>query len=207
MEPMKCFYAILAKKVISELGKRNIEGYYCDTKEEAAIKALELVPQGSTVSFGGSATLHEIGLRSALKSAKYIVWDPDDATGPVAKDDIARRAMAADYYFMGANAITESGELVNIDGYGNRTSALIFGPKHVIVIAGMNKIRPDIESAILRAKKTAAPLIMLKFKRDYASFEELSTAAERACCQLVITAGSMTKGRITVLLAGENLGF
>ena len=108
---------------------------------------------------------------------------------------------------MSSNAITESGELVNIDGYGNRTSALIFGPKHVIVIAGMNKVQPDIESAILRAKKTAAPLIVLKFKRDYETFEELSEAAQRACCQLVVTTGSMTKGRITVLLVGENLGY
>lgn len=105
------------------------------------------------------------------------------------------------------NAISVTGELVNIDGYGNRVASLLFGPKNVIVIAGLNKVEPNLDAAILRAKSYAAPLTMLIFKRDYSFFDELSEAAKGANSHLVITSMSTTKGRITVILVGECLGF
>lgn len=207
MKPKECYNSLLAQKLIEEFRKRNMEGFYCETKEAAVKKVLEMIPKDSVVSCGGSATLHEIGLHAALKNAGYNFLDPDDAQGGAAKDKIAHQALSADYYLMSSNAISAAGELVNIDGYGNRVASLIFGPKNVIVIAGLNKVAPNLDAAILRAKTYAAQNTMLIFKQDYPSFDELSKAAKGACSQLVITGMSMTKGRIKVILVGECLGF
>ncbi len=207
MKPIECYNALLGQKLTEEFEKRNMEGFYCDTKEAALKKVLELIPKDSTVSCGGSATLREIDLRAALKNGGYNFLDPDDAKGAAAKDKAAHEALGADYFLMSANAISAAGELVNIDGYGNRVSSLIFGPKNVIVIAGLNKVEPNLDAAVLRARKYAAPLTLLIFKQDYPSFDELAKAAEAACSQLVITAFSATKGRIKVILVGESLGF
>ena len=207
MKPKESYHALLAQKLIDELAKRNMEGYYCRTKEDALKKVLEMIPDGSIVSNGGSATLYEIGLHAALKTGSYKFLDPNDVQGAAAKDGIARQAFNADYYLMSTNAITAAGELVNADGYGNRVSALIFGPKHVVVVAGINKVEPDLDSAVRRVKEYAAANIILKFKQDYSSFDELARAAEGACSQLVITCMSAIKGRIKVILVGEELGF
>lgn len=207
MEPKKCYNALLAQKLIVELKKRNMEGFYCETKEDALKKVLEMIPKDSVVSCGGSATLREIGLQVALKNGGYNFLDPNDPQGSKAKDKVAHQALSADYYLMSSNAISATGELVNIDGYGNRVGSLIFGPKNVIVIAGLNKVEPNLDAAILRAKSYAAPITMLIFNQDYSSFDELSKAAEGACSQLVITSMSMTKGRVKVILVGECLGF
>ncbi|MEN6348717.1 MAG: lactate utilization protein [Syntrophomonas sp.] len=207
MTPEDRYNALLAQKLIEEWGKRNMEGFYCETKEDAVKKVLKLIPLGSTVSCGGSATLREIGLRAALKKERYKFLDPDDAQGGPAKEEIAHQALSADYYLMSSNAISATGELVNADGIGNRVASLIFGPKHVIVIAGMNKVEPNLDAAILRVKKYAAPLILLLFKQDYASFDELSEAADGAYSHLVITRMSTFKNRIKVILVGESLGY
>lgn len=206
MKPKERYNALLAQKLIEELEKRNMEGYYFETKEDALKKVLEMIPKESMVSCGGSATLHEIGLQVALKNGGYNFLDPDDAQGGIAKDKVAHQALTADFFLMSSNAISETGELVNIDGYGNRVASLIFGPKNVIVLAGLNKVEPNLDAAILRAKNYAARIIMLKWK-DYSSFDELSKAAEGACSHLVITGMSTTKGRIKVILIGECLGY
>jgi hypothetical protein len=207
MELRQCYNALLAEKLMVELKKRNMEGFYCETKEDALKKVLEMIPKDSLTSCGGSATLHEIGLHAALKNEGYNFLDPDGAQGSKAKDKVAHQALRADYYLMSSNAISVTGELVNIDGYGNRVASLIFGPKNVIVIAGLNKVAPNLDAAILRAKNYAAQNTLLIFKKDYASFDELSKVAADACSQLVITSMSMTKGRIKVILVGESLGF
>ncbi len=207
MEPREVYNVLLAQKLIEEFKKRNMEGFYCATKEEALKKVLELIPQGSLVSCGGSATLHEMGLQVALKQGGYNFLDPNDAQGGKAKEKVAHQALSADYYLMSSNAISATGELVNLDGIGNRVAALAFGPKNVIVIAGINKVAPNLDAAILRAKTYAAPLTLLIFKRDYASWDELSKAAEGAYSHLVVTGMSTTKGRIKVILVGESLGF
>jgi L-lactate utilization protein LutB len=206
VKPQECYNSLLAQKLIEELRKRNMEGFYCETKEDALKKVLEMIPKDSMVSCGGSATLDEIGLRVALKKEGYNFLDPKDAQGATAMDEAAHEALKADYFLMSSNAISATGELVNIDGYGNRVAALIFGPKNVIVIAGLNKIAPNLEAAILRAKTVAAHLTMMIFKRDYPSFDEVSKAAEGGCSHLVITSKSATK-RITVILVGECLGY
>lgn len=206
-KPKECYNALLAQKLIVELQKRNMEAFYYETKEDALKKVLDMIPKDSLVSCGGSATLYELGLQVALKNQGYNFLDPNDAQGAIAMDKVAHQALTADYFLMSSNAISLTGELVNIDGYGNRVASLIFGPKNVIVIAGLNKVEPNIDAAILRAKTYAARMIMLKFKQDYPTFEELSKAAEGGCSQFVITGFSMTKGRIKVILVGENLGY
>lgn len=207
MKPRDYYNDLLAQKLIEEFEKRNIEGYYCHTKEEALKKVLDMMPEGSTVSNGGSATFHEVGLDEALKNGPYHFLDPNGVQGAAAKDGVAHQALGSDYYIMSSNAITEAGELVNSDGYGNRVAALIFGPKHVIIIAGLNKVEPDLESAVRRVKTYAASNILLRFKQDYPSYDELIRTAEKSCSQLVITSMSAIKGRIKVVLVAENLGY
>ena len=201
------YHTLLAQKLIGAFEKRGFEGYYCETKRDALKKALELMPKDAVVSCGGSATLYDIGLREALKNEKYNFLDPNSASGAAEMDQIARQALNADYYLMSANAMTEQGELVNADGYGNRVSALIYGPKSVIVIAGLNKVAPNVDAAIERAKTYAARMILLKFKKDYPDFDALDQAASGAVSQLVITGKSTVKGRIKVILVGEDVGF
>lgn len=207
VKPVEIYNALLAQKLIEELNKRNMEGFYCKTKKDALAKVHELIPKESTVSCGGSATLREIGLRKALKDEGFNFLDPDDAQGGASKEKVAHQALGVDYYLMSTNAIAASGELVNMDGIGNRAAALMFGPKNVIVIAGLNKVEPNLDAAILRAKNRAAMMTLLLFKQDYPSYDELARAAESAYSQLVITARSIFKGRIKVILVGESLGY
>lgn len=198
----------MAQKVIKELSNRNMQGFYYETKEEALKKALEIVPKGSVVSWGGSSTLLEIGLLDSLKNGEYTVLDPNAPHGGAEKAKIAHQALNSDYYLMSANAISASGELVNVDGIGNRTAALIFGPKNVIVIAGINKVEQNLDCAILRAKTKAASLVTLRYSQgEISSFEDLLNKAQLSGSQLVITTMSTFKDRIKVILIGECLGF
>jgi L-lactate utilization protein LutB len=208
--PKQRYDELLARKLIAEFERSGIEGHYCESKEDALQHVLRLLPEGCIVSRGGSATLHEIGLPEALKSGGYQYLDPGsrgDGQSAAEKDAIAHQALAADYYLMGCNAIAETGELVNADGYGNRIASLIFGPKNVIVIAGMNKVEPTLEAAIARATRYAASLVLLDFKPDYASMDDLVHAAEAIRGHLLVTRMSTTKGRIKVVLVGESLGY
>jgi len=207
MTEHECYNSLLAKKLIAGFEKRGFEGYYCETKKDALKKILEMIPENSLISYGGSATLHDIGIREAVNNKKYRVLDPNAVSGALEMDKIAHQALSADYFLMSTNAITEQGELVNADGYGNRVSALIFGPQNVIVVAGMNKLTPDLETAITRVKKYAARMILLKFKQDYLDFDTLDNASKCAVSQLVITSSSTVKGRIKVILVGESMGF
>jgi hypothetical protein len=198
---------LLAEQVIGELGKRNIEGWYFDGKDDAVRKALSLIPDGGTASCGGSETLKEVGLREALKTGGHNFLDPLAGKGSREMDDIARKALFADCYFMSANAIAATGEIVNIDGYGNRVAALIFGPRRVVMIVGMNKVVSDLDTALNRAKTVAAPKCVALFREDFATMEEMGVAAELAQSHVVVTKRSALPGRIFVILIGEELGF
>jgi hypothetical protein len=209
MEPERTYNALLGQKVIKELKSRNIQGFYFETKEEALKKALDIIPEDSLVSWGGSTTLQEIGLLEPLKNGRYNILDASDrGKGAAELDRIAHQALNSDYYLMSSNAISATGELVNIDGIGNRVASLIFGPKNVIVIAGINKVEQNLEMAILRAKTKAASLVLLRYsKNDISSFEELINKSQNIGSQLVITTMSTFKDRIKVILVGECLGF
>ena len=207
MQTEKIYNGLLAQKLIEEFELRNFEGFYCETKEQAKQTILDMISPSALVSCGGSQTIQQIGLRDALHQGEYNFLDPLAVQGSGAMDEIAHRALQADYFIMGANAITEAGELVNMDGYGNRVASLIFGPKQVIVVAGLNKVEPTLEAAILRVKTYAARMVLLLFNQAYSSFAELDQAAQTAGSHLVVTNRAPVKGRIKVILVGESLGF
>ncbi|HHW66960.1 MAG: hypothetical protein PWP07_2732 [Epulopiscium sp.] len=211
MAPKNDYYRINARKILAAFEKRSIEGYYCETKEEAVKKALELMEKGSTVSWGGSMTLEEIGLLDVLRKENYSLLDRSTAKNNEELTEIFHKAFSADYYLMSSNAITMDGELINIDGTGNRAAALIYGPKNVIIIAGMNKVTPDEESAILRARNVAAPINALRLSKktsctSVGSCKDCLTP-DCICCNIVVTRMSKVPNRIKVILVGEDLGY
>lgn len=212
MNTMKNYYKTLADTVIKNLAKRQIEGYYCADSAEAVALANSMVAAGSTVSFGGSMTLSESGMMDALtKRADITLYNRNNAKTPEEVTEIYHKAFSADYFFMSSNAISVTGELVNIDGTGNRVAALIYGPKQVIILAGMNKIALDLDSAITRAKNAAAPPNALRLNRS-TPCSATGTCSdcqspECICCQTVITRRCKDMGRMKVILIGEELGY
>lgn len=212
MNPIQTHYETLAATVIKNLKKRQIEGYYFPTSKEAVKKAMSLLANHATVGFGGSVTLTETGMLDALRACPTIqLLDRDAADTMEEKVKILHQCLSADTYFMSTNALTIDGELVNIDGNGNRVAALIYGPNEVIILAGMNKIVPSAEEAIHRIRNTATPpnCIRLSKQTPCAATGACSDclSADCICNQIVITRRSGFPGRIKVLLIGEHLGF
>jgi L-lactate utilization protein LutB len=200
---------LLAEKVIRGFTARNIEGHYCETASDAVEFVKGLIPTGSTVSWGGSATLEDIGLKKFFRgNPNYSVLDPKSAPNANERMEISRKAVNSDFFMMSANAIAETGEIVNIDGTGNRTSMLIFGPKNVIIVAGVNKIEMTLDNAILRAKTRAAALnVLTRSNVTPKSYEDLLKSAELIGKQIAITNSSGFPGRLKVILVGEDLGY
>ncbi len=200
----------LGEKVVKALVKRHFDASYVNNKEEALKKALAYIPEESVVSWGGTATCQEVGLIDALRKGNFRIIDRD-AASPEEKFDIARQALMSDYYIMGSNAISEDGQLVNIDGNGNRLGALIFGPKNVIIVAGINKVAKTLEDAMVRALTIAAPINRQRFPGETPCTVNGScgdcTSLDSICAQIGITRICKPKGRIKVILVGENLGF
>ena len=208
LEATKNYYDKRAKILVKNLKSRQFDAYYCETKEEALIKALELIPKGSSVGWGGAMTAQQIGLLDALHSTDYRAIDRDLAPDRV---QAMRECLLADVFVTGANALSLDGEMVNIDGMGNRVAAICYGPKAVIVIAGMNKVEHDLESAINRARTVAAPMNKQRFPAETPCLVTGSCADCKApgciCNQIVITRNCRPAGRIKVILVGEELGF
>lgn len=202
---------LLSQKIIKGLESRGMEGYYVKTKGEALAKALEIIPEGSSVSWGGSMSIAEIGLAQAMKEGNYTVYDRASAKSPEEKKQIELQAFGCDYFLASSNAVTEDGELVNIDGFGNRVAAIANGPKYVVMIVGMNKVVRDVESAVSRARNEAAPINAQRFDLDTpccktgACFD--CKSPETICCQFLVTRYSRPKNRIKVILVNEELGF
>ena len=197
-----------AQKVIKGLESRNMSGYYAATKEEALKKALELIPKGSSIAMGGCMSAQEIGLVDAVKTPEYRFIDRYAAADRQAAE---REAYSADVFLASANAMTEDGILVNIDGNSNRVSAIAYGPKKVIFIISMNKICIDVDSAMKRARNVAAPINAQRFGLSTPCAKTGSCmnckSPDTICCQFLITRYSKHPGRIHVILVGENLGF
>ena len=202
---------LVAEKVIRNLERRHMEGYYAKTREEALKTALSLIPEGSSVGWGGSFSIEEIGLKDAVKKGGYTVIDRDSAATAEERTELMRRCLLADTFLMSTNAISEDGQLVNIDGGGNRVAALCYGPKSVIVIAGINKLTKTLDDAISRARNYAAPVNAQRFNGDTACSRTGScgdcTAEGCICSQIVITRNCKPTGRIKVILVDEELGF
>ena len=191
------------EKLIQILKSRSMNGYFVKTKEQAKNKALELIPRNSIVGFGGSATLQEIGLLDELRQRKDIkLYDRISAK---AKDmpKLNIDSLSADIFLSGTNSITEKGQLVNVDGVGNRVAAIIFGPKKVIIIAGKNKVTKDIDSALDRIKKVALVKNMERMKK----FGRKDWNEENMWGQVSIIERQRDPNRMHVIIVDEELGF
>lgn len=202
---------LLAPKIIKGLESRNMNGYFTETKEEALQKALSLIPEGSSIGWGGSVSIQEIGLKQAVLEGSYKVFNRDTCTTAEEKREVELKTFGADYFLCSTNAITEDGILVNIDGNANRVAAIAYGPLHVIMIVGMNKVAKDEEHAMLRARNTAAPINTQRFPITVPCKETGSCAncksRETICCQFLTTRYSRHAERIHVILVNEDLGF
>ncbi len=199
---------LLAQTVIKGLASRNMTGYYAADQAEALRIALSLIPEESTVTMGGSMSVHEIGLSKALKEGNYQFIDRDEY-----QDKRAAMLLAydADVFLASANAITRDGVLINIDGNANRVSAIAQGPKKVIFIVGMNKVCGDVDGAMKRAREVAAPINAQRFGLSTPCTKTGSCmnckSPDTICCQILITRFSRHPGRIHVILVNDTLGF
>ena len=199
---------LLSQKVIKGLASRNMSGYYAHDRQEAVKLALELIPEGSTVTMGGGMSVHEIGLVEALKDGNYDFIDRDAIED---KRAAMLAAYDADFFLSSANAMTEDGIIVNIDGNSNRVSAIAQGPKKVLFIVGMNKICNDSDSAMKRARNVAAPINAQRFGLSTPCSKTGACmdckSPDTICCQFLITRFSRHKDRIHVILVNDDLGF
>ena len=200
--------ALLAQTVIKGLISRNMTGYYAADREEALVTALSLIPAGASVTMGGSVSAAEIGLVDAVKKGDYRFIDRNAYAD---KREALLDAYDADVFLSSVNAMTQDGILVNIDGNANRVSAIAQGPKKVIFIVGLNKVCPDLDSAMKRARNVAAPVNAQRFGLSTPCAKTGTCmdckSPDTICCQFLITRFSRHPGRIHVILVNENLGF
>ena len=209
-------------KTMEYLQKNNMAAYYVETKEEVVPLLKTLMKEGETVTHGGSVTLVECGVTDMLNSGDYHYVDRSKAQSPEEVQEIYRKAYFADTYLASANAVTENGLLYNVDGNSNRVSAILFGPKQVIFICGVNKIVKDLDEAVTRLKTIAAPKNTKRLNCDTYCAKEgecLATGCDasymcdgckspqRICCNYVISARQRQKDRIKVIIVGEKLGY
>ena len=221
MEEMQ---ALRVRTTLENLRRNNMEASYAATAEEALAALKSCLTPGCTVGVGGSVTLDEIGAIALLRSGEYNFLDRyAPGLTPEQTKDIFRRSLLSDVYVMSANAITENGELYNVDGRSNRVAALLFGPESVVVIAGVNKIVADIDEAVRRHKTAAAPANAARLhcntpcvrtgkcvslmRQSDESMCAGCAAEDRICANYVVSARQREAGRIKVILVGETLGF
>ncbi len=210
LELQKNQYDLLGPKVVESLQKRQFEAYYCSSKEDAISKVFSLIPTTDTVSWGGTMTVDQLGIKSLLDQKGYKTINRDNAKTPEEKFDLQRQILCCDTFLMSSNAITQDGELFNIDGMGNRLAALIFGPKSVIIIAGMNKVVKTMNDAYSRVRNYAAPVNALRFCTETPCSINGKCgdclSPQTICSQFVETRFCKPAQRIKVILIGEDLG-
>lgn len=208
--PKELYYEKRGKLLVKHLQQRHFDAYYCATKEEALAKALELIPEGSSVGWGGALSAQQIGLMDALKAGQYRALDRENCKTAEEREQIALDCLSADVFLTGANGLSLDGQMVNIDGLGNRVAAIIYGPKTVLVIAGMNKVEDTLDAAINRARTVAAPMNQQRFLRENPCSVTGTCADCKSesciCNHIVITRHCRPVGRIKFILVGEDLG-
>lgn len=209
--PKELYYEKKGQVLVKNLRSRHFDAYYCPTAEEALKQALALIPEGASVSWGGALSAQQIGLLDAVNSGPYRAIDRDKCATPQEREQAMKDAMFADVYISGANALSLDGQMVNIDGTGNRVAATIYGPKEVIVIAGMNKVADTLEDALRRARTVAAPMNKQRFSNETPCGVTGTCADCKGesciCNQIVITRHCRPVERIKFVIVGEELGF
>jgi len=209
------YYKTLGLKVVEKLKRNGMQASFCDSSDEAKRIVLDMIPEKATVGMAGSVTLKQVGITDELVRGKWTVYN--QYLPQLTKEEslkIRKQGTLADYFLSGTNAVTLNGELVNLSGMGNKTAGLAYAKK-VIIVAGVNKIVKDVHQGINRARDLAAPMNAkrLNFKTpcretglcDYPACRPPDY--NRMCNQLLIIEGETEKGRITVFLVGEELGF
>lgn len=210
-EYQKMYYEKRGQILVKNLKSRHFDAYYCATREEALAKALELIPVGATVSWGGAMSAQQIGLMEALHQGNYRPIDRDQCKTPDERERSMREAAFADVFLTGANGLSLDGQMVNIDGTGNRLAAINYGPKEILVIAGMNKVADTLEDAVTRARKVAAPANKQRFLEPATPCAATGACGDCKgegciCNQILITRHCRPIGRIKFILVGEELG-
>ena len=209
--PMELRYDKLGPKVVKALENRLFEAWYFSDIPEAVGKVFSLIPKTDTVSWGGSLTTTALNLQTLAGEKGYKLIDRDKAANPEERVELMRQALLCDTYLTGTNALTEDGQLFNIDGNGNRVAAMICGPKQVIVVAGMNKVVRDEAAAYSRVKNIAAPANMQRFPNNKTPCNETGAcedclSADCVCAYIVRIRICKPKGKIKVILIGKDLG-
>lgn len=207
------------EKTIENLKKNNMAAYYVESSDEAVKLVGELLTEGETISCGGSVTLAESGVLALMQSGKYNFLDRSRAAGPEEVGEIYRKTFYADTFLTSANALTEEGELVNVDGNCNRISAITFGPKSVIVVVGVNKLVSNVDEGFKRVKEIAAPLNTKRLgcntpcaklgrciKADR-PIPEGCDSPERICVNYLVSGRQRVKDRVKVIICNESLGY
>ena len=209
------------KKTMENLERNGIKPFFVETKEEVVPLVKSLVSEGSSVSCGGSVTLNETGVFSLLESGCYDFIDRRGLEGEELRDCYIK-AFGCDAYFCSSNAVTENGELYNVDGNSNRVACIVFGPRQVIMVVGINKIVPDVNAAIQRLKECAAPPNAkrlscqtpcavtghcISLDTENPQMCDGCRSPQRICCNYVVTAQQRHKDRIKVILVNEELGY
>lgn len=212
--PKETIYKNQAEQIIKNLKRRNMTGIYCEKSEIAVREICAKIPDGALVGLGGSETIIESGLVDALRKMNIRLLDRyKDGVTRDEVNEMRRTGLLSDVFIASSNAITADGKLVNQDGIGNRVACMIFGPKRVILMVGMNKVVSTVEDAVARIKTTAAPLdsIRVNVETPCSRFgfckDPHCTPPNRICSQLVVIESSMSPDRITVVLVGEELGY
>jgi hypothetical protein len=200
----------LGPKLAGAFIKRHFEAWYFSNREDAVAQLFSLIPASHTVSWGGSLTMEALGIQKTA-GERFTVIDRDKATSPEERAELMRRALCCDTFISGVNAISEDGQMVHVDGNGNRVAALIYGPKQVIVIAGMNKVVKTLEDAYQRARTIASPLNQQRFPGRTTPCAVNGacgncTAPGCICTYVVTTRQSFPANRIKVILVNEDLG-
>lgn len=204
-------YQLAAETLKKAFQKRNMEAFYCATKEEAKEKILSLIPEGSSVTWGGSESMVEAGVRDAVCQGNYDAIDRKTAKTPEESRALYGKMVCADYFLTSTNAFTKDGMLVNIDGASNRVACIAHGPAHVIVLASMDKMCTNTEEAVNRIRTLASPPNALRVGVNTPCAKTGvcgdCLSPECICCQVLVTRYSRVPGRIKIVLCGEKLGF
>lgn len=211
MTPKQSAFASAAEGIIKNLEKRGMEGYFYENSVACVTAINEMLPEGSTISWGGSESIKESGIMDMLHTGNYKLIDRMTAKTPEEGRELFAQTVLADYYFMSTNAITLDGELVNIDGNGNRVACLIHGPSYIMMIVGMNKVVPSIDMAVARVRNLASPPNAKRLNRqtpcNFTGRCGDCLSPDCMCNQIVITRRSGKQGRIKVFLVAEELGY
>ena len=207
----KMYYEKRGRILVKNLQNRHFDACYCEDRAAALEKALEWIPKGATIGWGGCASVNQIGLLDAVKGGEYQVYDRDATKTPEERQMVSKKCLTADVFLTGANAISMDGQMVNIDGIGNRVAAIVYGPDMVLVVAGMNKVVDTVEDAVTRARTIAAPINNQRFDNQNPCKTTGSCADCKCetciCNQILVTRNCRPAGRIKFILVGEDLGF